>query len=129
MINRKLLNKNTNKIETHWWSKESDIIIKPYFIEIPNDNNIYKWENNQVVLVGANPYIKIQQDINTLLVEYNKFTLGVQRQFNDLKNYVIADMGNNNYTDALETIQTWVLPLELEPFRQQFIDLFNSLNQ
>ena len=71
--------------------------------------------------------IKIQQDIDTLLVEYNKFSKGVQRQFNDLKNYVVSDMRNNNYNDALETIQTWVLPLELEEARQQFITLFNSL--
>jgi hypothetical protein len=71
--------------------------------------------------------IKTQQDINTLLVEFNKFPRGVQRQFNDLKNYVVLDISQNNYVDALETIQTWLLPQEAEEYRQQFISLLQSI--
>ena len=70
---------------------------------------------------------KTQQDIDTLLVEFNKFPRGVQRQFNDLKNYVISDVNQNKYADALETIQTWLLPQEAEEYRQQFILLLQSI--
>lgn len=87
-------------------------------------------DKNTLILIDRPEILvqdKINSDINTLLVEFNKFSLAQQRQFADLKKYVISDMRNNNYDDAYLTIQTWDLKPEYEPIRQQFLDKFNSL--
>jgi hypothetical protein len=74
--------------------------------------------------------LKIQQDIETLTAWFNNkdnVPLGVQVALKEAKNEVAKLMLSDNYTEALEVIQTYPLPEYLETGRQSLITELNSL--
>lgn len=65
----------------------------------------------------------LNQKLDILLAKYEEFPKGLQAQFEPLKVAVIKYLQENDIDSAREVITTAILPVEIEEFRQQFLDI------
>lgn len=65
----------------------------------------------------------LNEKLNTLLAKYEQFPKGLQAQFEPLKVAVIKYLQESDVDSAREVIETSILPVEVEEYRQQFLDL------
>ena len=89
--------------------------------ELENKKIVWDSEENKFRENQNKKFIK--QKINKLLDFYVSLPLGLQAQYINIRNEIEKKLNNNDLESVSEILNTIVLPIELEEYRQRFINI------